>query len=198
MYVKRRFDMRLPQTLKFSSDHVVLLALLALSLGFNLKQAAMLRGRPPSAATVKGYEKGDTLPTLTVTDAAGKESILAFSDDRPTVLYVFRPSCPWCRRNSLAVASLRAAIGERYGFVGLSLDGSGLKEFATGTSMNFPAYVLKGAATRRFVSVPETFVVGRGGVVLEKWSGAYGAETATAVQTYFGASLPKLIAEPGV
>lgn len=190
--------MRLPKAFIFSSDHAVLLALLALSLGFNLKQAATLRGSVPPATTVRPYEKGDTVPPLTVADATGKESILAFAGERPTVLYVFRPSCSWCKRNSPAVASLRTAVGEHYRFVGLSLDGSGIQEFASTTSMNFPAYLLKGSAARRFVGVPETLVVGRDGVVLEKWSGAYGPETATAVETYFGAPVAQLLAEPGL
>jgi hypothetical protein len=175
--------MRFPRALTFSSDHVVLLSLLALSLGGNLYQGNLLRSRPATALGAPPFRKGDTLPPLAVLGRSGERTTLAFDEGRPTLLYVFRPSCPWCRRNAASVENLYESLGARYRFLALSLESEGLDTYAGVV----PTYVLSGGpAAARFASVPETLLLDPAGTVVDSWSGAYGAETAAALEKYFG------------
>ncbi len=50
---------------------------------------------------------GTTVPPVEVRDSSGRVGSVPYSDTtKPTILYVFRPSCMWCQKNGVAVESL--------------------------------------------------------------------------------------------
>jgi peroxiredoxin len=184
--------MNILRNLRFSSDHVVLLTLLAGSLGLNVYLGTELRAHrhPPQPPSLM---KGEALPALEVRSVEGEATSLRFDGDRPTVLYVLRPSCPWCQKNSRSIASLHAAVQDRYRFLSLSLDDKGVEEFLAKARLPFPTYVASGGALAGKVqSVPATFVLAGNGTVLEAWNGAYAGPTKSSIEKYFGVPLPRV------
>jgi hypothetical protein len=124
---------------RLSSDHVVLLALLAGSLSLNIYLGVKLRAsRDPHLPPLQSLKKGEVLPPLEVKSIEGAPATVRFDGDRPSVLYVLRPSCPWCRKNSHSIASLHAAVQDRYRFLSLSLDDKGLEDFLSQAHLPFP------------------------------------------------------------
>jgi len=142
-----------------------------------------------------GFQKGEMLGKLVVHDRMGQRQELAFAENKQTVMYVLRPTCGWCKRNSRAVKELYTRVSSEYGFVALSLEENGLQEFLAESGIPFAAYALapESASLRtRFTAVPQTLVLARGGRIAEIWTGAYGGETKTAIERFFGTSLPSL------
>jgi hypothetical protein len=111
----------------------------------------------------------------------------------PTILYVFSPSCGWCRRNLRDVRELLRVSSGKYTAVGLSLTRDGLSEYvsASGLPMQFitdiPPSTVMGY---RLGGTPQTIVISKSGRVLRNWRGAYGGEVRAEVESYFGVHLP--------
>jgi len=146
------------------------------------------------------FARGDSIAGLTTQNLNGEEVTLGFALDRPTVLYVFRPTCIWCARNAGSLDALHANAKNAYRFVGISLDEDGVPAFVERTRIPFPVLVLSAgnnAFRIRVGGVPQTLVVSTNGKVLEAWSGAYGGETRNEMEAYFDTELPALTtAEP--
>jgi hypothetical protein len=86
-----------------------LLALLALSLTFNILIAfrfTMARSNTPEVKAKRtngapALSVGSAMPPLTVHRLDGGSETITWGDPaRPTLLYVFTPSCRWCARNA--------------------------------------------------------------------------------------------------
>src|SRR4051812_2455743 len=104
------------------SDVTFLLLLLAASLAGNIYLARRAFGPPP--APIPPLAKGASVPPMPVQALDGRSATISY-EDTPTVLYIFSPTCPWCRRNLPNVRKLFADAGTRYRFVGLSLEENG-------------------------------------------------------------------------
>ncbi len=142
--------------------------------------------------------EGISLDPFEVQDLSGKRHLIEFGkpESRPTVLYVLRPGCIWCQRNSRNIALLASHAGARYNFIGLSLAASGLDEFIRRNNVQFPVYVnipSSVSARYRLGSTPETIVVSSTGKVLKSWSGSYTQEPIKAdVEHFFALQLPSV------
>jgi hypothetical protein len=145
---------------------------------------------------VRPLPEGISLDPFEVQDLSGKPHLIQFGTpgSKPTVLYVFRPGCSWCRRNSRNIALLASHAGGLYNFIGLSLTTSGLDEFIRRNNVQFPVYVNIPSSVRaryRLGSTPETIVVSSNGTVLKSWSGAYTQEPIKSdVERFFALQLP--------
>lgn len=175
---------------------VVILGLLAVSLGVNVwlwhsVRATRLRsGNTPASI-------GRRVPPLTAKALAGHDVTLDFSSrPRPTVLYVFSPSCGWCNRNANNLRALVEQRGNDYEFVGVSLNDKGTEDvqrYVAETGISFPVYARPSADTVRSYALsgtPQTIVVSRDGTVLKNWPGAYIQPIQKEVEDYFGLRLP--------
>jgi peroxiredoxin len=179
------------------SDVTFLLILLAGSLGLNVYLARRVLSSPPPHGAPSSLAKGDVVPPLEAHSLDGKPATLSYGG-KATVLYVFTPSCPWCRRNLPNVKELFAAKQSQFQFVGLALDDAKLAEYISLHQLTFPVYKgVSGEAMKRYRlgGVPQTIVIGDEGRVLASWSGAYSGETEDEVEGFFGVRLPGL-AEP--
>ena len=127
----------------------------------------------------------------------GVETSIRFdSTPLPTVLYVFRPSCPWCRRNKDSINALARQTAGRYRILGISLSDEGLAKFAEEHHFQFPVYSdipRSVVEAMKLGTTPETIVVSPSSSVLRDWAGAYtGAQKALA-ENFFSVRLPELI-----
>lgn len=121
----------------------------------------------------------------------GSVPITWSADGRPTVLYVFSPSCVWCKRNIEAAKALARGSSPSYRFIGVSLTLDGLGEYLGKVNLGFPVYVAgPAAAALKLKATPETIIVSPGGVVVKVWLGAYMEGTLADVERTFGVKLP--------
>ena len=188
----------------FLSSSYFLIFLLAGSLSVNLLLAWQIRrlkqnvsgpSRPNAESIV-----GAAVQSLQATDLEGKPINVALSHvTKPTVLYVLNPRCRWCMRNIDNIKSLAQSAGNRYRFLGLSLDDGGLKEYVHAHDLGFPIYAIPSyniAPRLSFSGTPEMLVLSDEGKVLNVWLGALTGEDLNNVNKYFGVNLPGVTAGP--
>jgi peroxiredoxin len=183
--------MRLRILRPIDSDHLVLLGLLACSLSLNLYLGFRIRESSQGMHAVSfqgGFAKGDVLKSLEIKDLNGQVRTISLVGEQPTVVYFFRPSCGWCGRNMPSLVSLYSRFGSGFRFVAISLEEAGVKDFVTKHQVEFPAYSALSpneSLSSKVPGVPETILVSRDGVVVERWSGAYIGKTKEQIERYF-------------
>jgi hypothetical protein len=138
---------------------------------------------------------GFAFDPIQVRDLAGKAHSIQFDkpNSKPMVLYILRPDCVWCQRNSQNIAMLASHLKSKYDFIGLSLASEGLEEFIRREDIRFPVYsdIPSSALIRyRLGGTPETIVVYQGKVV-KSWAGAYIQDPIKSdVEEFFSVRLP--------
>lgn len=173
-----------------------LIVLLSVSVAINTLQGRrirLLQNEIERLAAQDGTLVGTVVPPLTVLDLQGHQTTIKY-ESNSTVLYIFSPSCEWCRQNSQAIRSLTAQIGVQYNIVGLSLDDEGLQEFVQANEMPFPVFTGLSELSRKAYQLrvtPETLVIAPGGSVVQAWKGAFRGATKEKIERYFSARLPE-------
>jgi hypothetical protein len=174
-------------------NHWGVFALLMFSLGFNVylnRQRHTAKKRPALLRI------GTTIPALDAEDLAGSRTIIRWStDSRPSVVYVFTPSCVWCRRNLDSIKLLSTAKSASYRFMGISLSDVGLNAYLKDATLTFPVYTGLAPDTLRqlqLVVTPETLMIARDGTLQKLWAGAYGGAVHQQIEDTFGVHLPAL------
>lgn len=179
----------------------LLLALLVVSVCLNVLLAQRIgkQRRFIDAVKTEGLlQRGDVVPPLAGSSVEGQRIDVAFAGDRPTVVYVFSPACPWCDRN---LENLRMVVQHsegRFNFVGISVDAEGLPEYLAVHPYPFEVISTLDQQTMERYKIggtPQTLVVDPGGKVLENWPGVYQGELGERVSDYFGVTLPGLTEE---
>lgn len=170
---------------------------LLVSAALNVLQGKRLVELERTLTGAGGAEPGRRAATLRVTDTAGAPAILQLGapSTRPRVLYIFSPSCGWCRHDVDAVNSLVSQISNRYDAIGLSMSDVGLLQFSARYRRAFPVYLAgpSSDAVSQYAlrSTPETIVISSKGTILARWRGAYEGATRRDVEKFFGAKLPQ-------
>jgi len=169
----------------------LLVAAVALNVVLARKVHSLARSQTPQ---LSGLEVGAIVPPITAKRADGKIETIAYSSsDRPTVLYVFTPSCIWCERNLDNIKQLAKLKDEEYRFVGLSLSDRALSSYLATTGLALPTYTnLSKDAVEAYKlhGTPQTIVVSPQGRVIQNWMGAYIGDKKSQVESFFGVSLP--------
>lgn len=174
---------------------ISLVLALAVSLGFNVYLAR--RGSSVVPRSPQIIKLNTRLPSsLPVKDIAGNPASLSFTDDsRATVLYVFSPFCGWCKRNEANIKELASRAGNRFRFLGLSLEQRDLQKYVAEGHAPFPVYLANSEEVMRQLNLygtPEVIVVDTNAKVQRVWQGAFVGETQKEVQDFFGLQLPGL------
>lgn len=173
---------------------------LAVSLGFNVYLAR--RVSPVAPRSPQLIKLNTRLPlSLPVKDIAGNAASLSLTDgSHLTVLYVFSPLCGWCKRNEANIKELVAGAGNRFRFLGLSLEQRDLQKYVAEGHAPFPVYLAdSGEAMQRLnlYGTPEVIVVDTNAKVQRVWQGAFVGETQKEVQDFFGVRLPGMTLPSG-
>jgi hypothetical protein len=184
-------------------NDVFLLVLLAASLslnvylGWSVKRLSSAPSAKPADA-VKLSPGTPVEPIAAVSLSGGRQETISYSDgDKPTVFYVFSPTCVWCERNSRNINAIADLKGGDFRFIGLSLADDGLQEYVESHHLNFPVYkslTPETVQTLGLGSTPQTIVISPDGHVRQNWVGAYGAAIQPQVEGFFNVRLPGLAA----
>lgn len=178
-----------------STAWVRVLLLLSVILNvFLARDVSMLKRNADKLVEEGRLKVGAAVPSIRVHSVEGEDAVLNFAEvNAPTVLYVFTPQCPWCRKN---VGNLRALIdssGPRFRVVGISLTGRDLKEYLSQEHLNFRVYTDVQESTRiayHLGGTPMTIVVSPQAEVLKVWYGAYQDDIRPEIERYFQVQLP--------
>jgi peroxiredoxin len=140
---------------------------------------------------------GMAIGSVSLTDPSGKPvKINLRGDDRPTVVYFYRPTCGWCRKNLMNIKELAKQLAQtgRGEVIGISLDQAGLTEYVRNSDLGFPSYTnIPADFSEKYQlgETPQTVVIMKGKIV-DDWRGAYDQELKQKVETAFNARLPGL------
>ena len=137
---------------------------------------------------------GDTLPDIEAKNLDGSPVSISYSNDqRPTVLYVFSPSCGWCEKNLENIKILSEQKGNNFRFVGLAISNKNLLEYVAKENWKFPVFTDPSPDTvmaYKLGGTPQTIVVSPDGKAIKNWSGAYMKNLQHDIEGYFQVSLP--------
>ena len=166
---------------------------LALSITVNVLQALRIKSAEEHArirGTVYSPILGKTVSEIQVENLQGRPMTLRLAGaHKPTLIYVFRPSCVWCNSNSRPFNALASRVAGQYNVIGLSLESERLFGFLTAHSMSIPIYTaLKPPSLSGYQLgfTPETLIVSEYGTILQDWRGAYAGETKDLLEQFFG------------
>jgi hypothetical protein len=173
---------------------LILIAALAASVFLNVIQGRQLKVR--ADLSTDSLSPGVVVSTLKVKDLSGRYVSLKFDDTtKPTVLYVFAPSCRWCKRNSASMRALVDQMGQQYRFIGISLYGGDVQEFLKNSNSGISTYYTDptdgSVAKYKLFSTPTTLVISPEGKVLRFWVGAYVGDTKSEIERFFSVQLPQ-------
>ncbi len=177
--------------------YIIVVVLLIPSFLLNVLLAGKVRSlnRSRSAEITRGMLTiGTIVPPITARLSSGQTQTIDFaSSDRPTVLYIFTPTCLWCERNLENIKALLQAKDSEYRFIGLSLSREALAPYLVTHELHLPTYTdLEPTALDAYKvhGTPQTLVVSPQGRVIQNWTGAYVGEQKTQVEGFFHVSLP--------
>lgn len=176
----------------------IFLGVFSLSLALNVSLGWRLRSLEQHAYGLSRIKRtqaqiGMFVPSLVVHNLSGDQQTLELVGKRPTVLYVFSPSCIWCEKNLENIRYIASQKHDGFVFIGLSNTPDGLSHYLVKKPLSFPIYV--GAQPTNWNSIdyegtPQTLVIGKAGVVEHNWPGAYVGQTQAEIESFFGLSLP--------
>lgn len=141
------------------------------------------------------------LASLRLVDIGGKSTVLNFAQGHETVIYLFMPQCPWCKKNLSNIRALASQINPTIRIVGISFVKKGLEQYCKGNKLPFPAYwdpSLADAGKMDYLGTPQTLVISKSGVVLYNWLGVYQGRLMDVVEGYFHVHLPGLVQDTKV
>jgi peroxiredoxin len=178
-------------------DGWFVLALLAISLAANvyLGTKATFSHGAAAPALVAGMKA----PRLYAEEINGTKVAIDWSSDtRPTLLYVFSPSCVWCQRNFANFEALSRARKSDFRIIGLSTSSEGLKKYVEEHKLGYTVYTNPDFAKDRDLlrGTPTTFLISPEATIKEVWGGAYTGSMKEQIEARLGVKLPGLIVVP--
>jgi peroxiredoxin len=179
-----------------SSRNYALLGVLGVSIAINALQANRIATflQNEQGAAHGSLAAGQAVPALDVKDLDGNRTVILYeSAGKPTLIYVFSPTCPWCLKNEKSIKSLVAQVSSRYNVIGLSLKRNRLVDHVKLHQLPFPVYTpgsRRVMASYSLEGTPETILVSEKGVVLNSWAGAYVDGTKNGLERFFSVRLP--------
>ncbi len=181
-----------------ASDKWGVSGLLLLSLAANIYQGRELLSRP-KPAPASTLATGTRLSNIDVENLDGSKTTIDWKSSKPTLLYVFSPSCGWCKRNFDNFASVNRARREQYRIIGLSITSVGLKQYVHDHALDYAVYGNPKSQEFARLGTPATLLVSGDGTIEELWRGAYTGRTKDRVEARFKLQLPGLTGgvEPG-
>jgi AhpC/TSA family len=174
---------------------LVLAVLENLFLGVGVWRLSAVKTSPPPAPELAavGPAIGSTLPALDAERFNGtREQVKFGADGRPTLIYVFSPSCGWCAKNLNNLKTLLSAVTTSHRVIALSLEAE-VQEYIEKTALQAPVYIRpsdKMFGPYGLGPTPLTLVVAPDGTVIKSWVGAYSGDVKKEVESYFQVKLP--------
>lgn len=175
------------------------LALFTVSAVLNIALAYKVKSAQRAIEILKAegrLHSGARVPNIEGKTPDGKPITINFAaSGKPTILYVFTPSCHWCQLNLENMLALSRSAEGRYAFVGVSLSPDGVVRYMKEHGIQYPVITsvpepIK--AIYKMRGTPTTIIVSTDNKVLNVWNGAYDSRLQTELETYFHTRLPGL------
>lgn len=184
------------------SNTFFLMALLMASLSLNVflgVKAQRLGSRLDEHESPEKIPVGAAAAPLRAVNVAGQPETINFGEaGKPTVVYIFSPSCGWCDRNLESIKALASLKSNSFRFLAVSLMDASLERYAKRHGLDIPLYKNPSpdnVRDLRLRSTPQTLVISPEGRVLQNWIGAYLGRTKKEVETFFSVRLPDVPAQ---
>ena len=97
------------------------------------------------------------------------EKVTFPAQSRPTLVYIFSPSCPACAANESNFATVYAQVKREYRVIGVSLSTQGLDAYIDRLGYDFP--ILVNISGWKPIATPQMVVVAADGRVQHDWIG---------------------------
>jgi hypothetical protein len=177
---------------------VLLLGSLSLNVYLGWTVSRLKRSPPSPQASVK-LLPGMSVQPVKAMSLSGNPETISYSDSvKPTVFYVFSPTCIWCERNSQNINAIVNLKGDSFRFIGVSLATEGLSTYMESHHLSFPVYQSVAPESIEMLgldSTPQTIVISPDGRVLKNWIGAFGKNVQPEIEQFFNVGLPGLTAQ---
>lgn len=139
---------------------------------------------------------GDMVLDIEAREMNGTPTIYFYADsedERPTILYVFSPTCGWCTKNLANLQALSESTSNDYRFVAISISDKGLEEYTAAQKWRFP--ILRNPTVATFLShkfgpTPQTIIVSKDRRIVKNWLGAYSSDIKADIENFFNTKLP--------
>lgn len=182
---------------KSKKNDIFLLMLLIASLSLNVYLGwKVKRGTPSDSQNTVKLSPGMTVQPMTAMNLGGKQETISYAEHgKPTVIYVFTPSCSWCDRNNQNIKTIVGLKRESFRFIGLSLADDGLSGYVESHQLTFPVYRSLAPEAIEMLglgSTPQTIVISPDGRIVKNWIGAFGGGLKPQVEEFFNVQLPGL------
>ena len=165
----------------------VILILLVVSLVGNVVLAFRLAGVGTGSSPSKPSSAvGARVASMSGVSPDGKPISVSMAKGRKTVIFVYSPTCEWCKKTWPLFKQL-ADGQERFDFVAVCLGEPAEAFDAPFTVITRPSPA--GLAGLKVSQVPETLVVSEKGTVERAWIGAYQGGQRGDIESFFGKTL---------
>jgi hypothetical protein len=194
--------MYLVNKVRLAGPTALLLSVLALSLSLNVALGwRTARLAPPASQGERrgGIREGRSLLNLALRDSSGAAAnLMAQRDNRKLVVYVFAPTCGWCRRDHANIVALATQSAKDYRFVAVATHAVGLPEYLADNPYPFQVLTLPPGTppAEGFDLTPQIVLADAAGVASKVWTGAIMPAVQPEVERLFGVRLPGLLASP--
>ena len=179
------------------SSKAVLLLVLTISVGINIRLLIKQEYSPrdelqqvdPSSTI------GSSLRSMELEDIHGETRTISLERNKPTVLYIFNPSCKWCEQNLANIETLASQRHDEYHFIGVAITRSGLEDYLKHHMLMFKCYGPPSSWISRALAIkatPQTLVISKDGKIIHNWVGAFVNTTSQQVEAEFKMKLPGL------
>lgn len=173
---------------------VLFLTSAIINVGLGHKVATLREAMSHAAGDRHEHVIGAKISSLELSDLSGHASVLQFDNaSQPTLLYVFRTTCGWCRRNLPNIQALQdSAASRNYRVVGIALDDGNIGAYVVHEHIRFPVFQNVSAGDRIRLAMggtPQTLVVANHTVVRD-WDGAYSTEMQKEIEDTLKVKLP--------
>jgi peroxiredoxin len=145
----------------------------------------------------KFLKEGDRIADVTLeTPTKQRIPIKWEADGKATIVYLFTPTCVWCRRNIEAMRALEEAARD-YHFIAVSLTRDGVSDYIAANHLTFPVFVADEVAAKHLSArvTPSTIVISPKGVVKYFWPGVYIGKNGKEIEQAFNVKLPRVTSE---
>lgn len=174
----------------------VVLVLLVFSLGLNVFLALRLNSL---GATPREHDRlaiGTVVPSIRAADASGALATIRLdAADRPTVVFIYSPTCQWCEKTWPVFAGIARARQNTHRFLALSVAERGQFLDAHREVRLLLNPSRETVEQLKLGTVPTTIVFDRRGRVEQVWVGAYAGGTRTSISRYFSLAEEALASE---
>ena len=159
------------------------LGVLMISVALNIGLATAAHRRFSKVVVSSALEliPGELITHIAGATPNGEPVALKWPSEKPTLLYVITPTCPWCTRNAANFDAIVREKADEYQIVLVSLTMQGFREYWEALRLNWTGQAVLPIGdlaqdtlnSLKIVGTPELILISPAGMVEKVWTGAF-------------------------